>query len=280
VRCFDALSAYPSAEHSYPMIGWYSFSHFGYALISVGIVAELFGALCTNTIFLWRNVSFLLPSLSASSLALLCSVVSLPTCWMLNFSQLSVNSLLGCVCKVFTAVVVVLTFALNVDADVASNVKNHQIDVLPRSTSSFCISIGIYIMSFSGHPCLPSIHRAMRKPEEFERMLDVCFVVMACSYTLLSVCGYLTFAGDTNVIITANLLTQNPFLSRTLIVLVVLRCYFQVSPLIAVMAEIPESALFGKEENATKIRVFRTVLFLFMCAVSFLCMDILPSSRR
>ena len=47
VRCFNTLS--DEVEHSYPMIGYYSFNNFGYLLISFGIMAELFGALCTNT---------------------------------------------------------------------------------------------------------------------------------------------------------------------------------------------------------------------------------------
>ena len=76
------------------------------------------------------------------------------------------------------------------------------------------------------------------------------------------------------VIITGNLLTQNVYLSKTLIVLVVLGCYFQVSPLIAVMAEIPETTIFNlKYRNKFKMRLFRTILFLFICVVSYICFN-------
>ena len=56
---------------------------------------------------------------------------------------------------------VVVAFAVNLDA-VRSNVEQREVEVLPSSAQSFCLSIGIYIMSFSGHPCLPSIYRAMK----------------------------------------------------------------------------------------------------------------------
>ena len=206
-----------------------------------------------------------------NEIIVICTAISLPTCWMLNFNELSINSFLGCICKIFTALVVFVTFFINFD-DVQENIKQSQIDWYPRSTQSFCVSIGIYIMSFSGHPCLPSIYRAMKKPKQFETMLDVCFVIMCISYLFISIFGYLTFGRGTNVIITGNLLHGNVYLSKTLITLVVAGCYFQVSPLIAVMAEIPENNLL-KLQTKMKIRIFRTLLFLFICIVSYFCMN-------
>ena len=277
VRCFNTLSN--DIEHSYPMVGFYSFSNFGYFLISFGIIAELFGALCTNTIFLWTNLSFLLLpfGLSLDEIILIASLVSLPTCWMLNFNELTINSFLGCICKIFTAIVVFITFFYNLD-NVKYNINNNnEIKIFPTSIQSFCISIGIYIMSFSGHPCLPGIYRAMKNPKKFEKMLDCCFIIMCICYILISIFGYLTFGKNTNIIITGNLLNQNIYLSKTLIILVIAGCYFQVSPLIAVMAEIPENNLFklNQKTNSSKfkIRIFRTILFLFICFASYICMD-------
>eukprot|EP01083_Nonionella_stella_P026905 74056_1 len=275
VRCFDILS--DDVEQSYPMVGYYSFQNAGYLLISIGIMSELLGALCTNTIFLWTNLAYLLTpyGLSQDMVILVCSVITLPTCWMLNFSELSINSLLGCICKVFTAIVVFVTFFLNLD-DVQQRIAQSEIKIFPTNVQSFCISIGIYIMSFSGHPCLPGIYRSMKDPKQFERVLDWCFVVMSLSYIMISVFGYLTFGENTNIIITGNLLSQNVYLSKTLIILVVAGCYFQVSPLIAVMAEIPENNIF-KWQYASNIkfksRLFRTCVFLSICAVSYVCMD-------
>jgi len=276
VRCFNALP--DGVEASYPMIGWLSFGRFGYHLICWGIVAELFGALCTNTIFLWRNVSYLLTplGLSMDGVIAVCCCCSLPTVWILNFNDLSINSLLGCVCKIFTAVVVLVAFFVNLDA-VESNVARKEIEAVPSSPQSLCLSLGIYIMSFSGHPCLPSIYRAMKRPQSFERMLECCFLVMAAAYTLISVAGYFTFGGATNVVITANLLSQNGVLSKSLIVLVSAGCFFQTSPLVAVMAEIPENNVLRlRSDSASKVRAFRTALFVFISAASYLAIDHLP----
>merc|ERR1712154_749953 len=88
--------------------------------------------------------------------------------------------------------------------------------------------------------------------------------------------GYLTFGEETNIIITGNLLHQNVYLSKTLIILVVAGCYFQISPLIAVMAEIPEHSVFKlhtKTNRKMKTRLFRTILFLFICVISYICMN-------
>ena len=195
---------------------------------------------------------------------------------MLNFNELSITSFLGCVCKIFTAIVVFVTFFYNLD-NVHNNIYvKKEIKVHPISIQSFCISLGIYILSFSGHACLPSIYRAMKYPEKFEKMLDWCFIIMCVCYVLISVFGYLTFGDDTNVIITGNLLNQNVYLSKTLIILVVAGCYFQVSPIIAVLAEILENNIFKFDNNSrlkNKQRAFRTVLFLFICVISYVCMD-------
>jgi len=77
--------------------------------------------------------------------------------------------------------------------------------------------------------------------------------------------GYLQFGKATAVIITANLVNGESvnevqlIIAKTLIGLVIASCYFQVSPILSVVANIPED--FMKIESAMKKRVFRTILF-------------------
>ena len=150
VRAFIKL---PETDRDYPSVGKQAFGNFGYSLISFGILAEMLGALMTNSIFLWNNIGYLLPNVSTHYIVIGCSLLTLPTCWMLNFSQLTINSFLGCVCKIFTAVVVIGLFFYNIN-----DIKNTDVDIKPAnngSLTSIAICIGIFIMSFAGHPCLP-----------------------------------------------------------------------------------------------------------------------------
>jgi len=44
--------------------------------------------------------------------------------------------------------------------------------------SNVSLSTGIFMVSFAGHAALPQVYREMKKPEEFNRMLDVSFIIM------------------------------------------------------------------------------------------------------
>ena len=124
----------PLEERTYPQVGYRALStlfyrqeaqtlngdflksrwgSFGYGFVTFGILLEFIGAMCMSTIFIWDNVMYLVPDWQSWEIVLICTLMILPTCWMLNFSELSFNSFLGCVCKIFTVIVIVMTFFIN-----------------------------------------------------------------------------------------------------------------------------------------------------------------------
>ena len=133
----------------------------------------------------------------------------------------------------------------------------------------------------------------MRNPEKFEKMLNWSFLVMLISYICIGLFGYFQFGSKTVVIITGNInafATQEnrlfiTIIDKMLIVLVILGCYFQVSPILSVFAEIPETWLHLHETTLTpeyekkrvfKLRLFRTFVFLLVTLLSYGCVNILP----
>ena len=44
-------------------------------------------------------------------------------------------------------------------------------DYTPTSPTHFSVSIGIFILSYAGHACLPEIYTSMKQPERFENVL-------------------------------------------------------------------------------------------------------------
>eukprot|EP01083_Nonionella_stella_P141818 437640_1 len=285
VRCFIRMK--PSKK-TYPDVGYAAFRSYGVWFISVGIICEFFGVICTNCIFMWDNAKYGIESfthfadhengISTSQIALWCSVAVLPTCWMLNLSQMSFVSFLGCTCKILTVLSVVVCFVLNIDS-VHDNISNHKLSMYPRNgVQSLSICCGIFILSFAGHPVLPGVYNAMRDPQRFEALLDKCFACLFVIYSVMALFGYLQFAQDTNVIITQNLMsiggenTAVKVVTQVVVTFIVCGLYFQISPLLSLLAEIPEMIVF-KMTNTYVQCVFRTGLFVFCAGLSYLVMD-------
>ena len=281
VRCFREM---PENERTYHQVGFRALNEtfcingkpmkwgkYGMALVTFGILCEFVGALCMSTIFIWDNISYLAPNLDLKWIILFSCLALLPTCWMLNVSELAFNAFLGCICKIFTVSVIVITFFLN-----PSIVETQEYAVLPQNATRFSISVGIFILSYAGHACLPEIYTSMAEPHRFERVLDVCFVIMFFTYSGMALFGYLQYGAATNVIITANLLDNESneiqiIVAKVIIALVIASCYFQVSPILSVFATIPE--YFIKINHPIKKRIFRTFLFVIIMYLSYAVMN-------
>ena len=281
VRCFAEV---PFDERTYHQVGFralnetFSFNkkklklgNFGMGLVTFGILLEFIGALCMSTIFIWDNISYLAPDWEPWRIIVISTACVLPTCWMLNVSELAFTAFLGCVCKIFTVSVIVITFFIN-----TSVIDKERYDVLPQSAPKFSVSVGIFILSYAGHACLPEIYVSMKEPKKFERVLDICFIIMFFTYSGMALFGYLQYGEGTAVIITQNLLnnetsTAQIIVAKTLIGLVIASCYFQVSPILSVVAAIPED--FIGIETKWKKRIFRTLLFLVVIVGSWIIME-------
>eukprot|EP01083_Nonionella_stella_P117329 349498_1 len=282
VRCF--VKMHPS-KRTYPDVGHRSYGALGVFLVCVGVMLEFFGAININLLFLWDNVQYLIDSLKFDDvqigiLPFITSAVILPTCWLLNISDLSFISALGCMSKLLTVFATLLCFFLNLDA-VRDNLTQGKIAIYPKDLESLSIAVGIFIMSLGGAPVLPSVYNSMKNPERFEVLLDRCFMGLFVIYCMMALAGYLQFGEDTQVVITSNLIQFNAdgngsrfqlIICQIVLVFIVLGLYFAMSPLLAVFAEIPEMNML-KIKSKFKQRLFRTVLFGVCVGTAYVMMN-------
>jgi len=63
------------------------------------------------------------------------------------------------------------------------------------------LSMGIFLISFGGHAAFPQIYREMSKPGDFNRELDVCFLLMFIIYSITGVVGYMIYGSLSRIII-------------------------------------------------------------------------------
>ena len=111
VRCFNRMRP---QRRTYPAVGLKSFGNYGLYFVSFGIVPEFFGSIGVNLIFLWQNIEYLFDSTdfgfthteyySISNIAITSCVCVLPLCLILNLSEMSFISFLGCICKILTVI--------------------------------------------------------------------------------------------------------------------------------------------------------------------------------
>ena len=74
---------------------------------------------------------------------------------------------------------------------------------------NFPLAFGLVMAGFSGHAVFPSIYRDMEDPKQYERMVDIAYVVTAFAYITMAVTGYLMFGQETMQEVTKKKLSKN-----------------------------------------------------------------------
>jgi len=194
--------------------------------------------------------------------------VSLPTVWLIKLSEASWLSLLGFISTllmVSTLVFVRIYYGELEDVDLNNTVGP---DIL--------LSLGVFTLSLSGHAALPQIYREMSKPDEFNKMLNVCFFIMFIIYASMGVIGYLTYGSLSNIIISTNLV-ENPggVLPKITAGFIIAKNYLTLNPCVAVLCNSTE-VMMGIEEARLKQRIYRSFVFLLAAGLSYLAIDSLP----
>jgi len=280
VRCFNRMR--PS-KRTYFDLGYKSFGRFGACLVALGVGFGFMASLCVDSILLWRNSQYLVDSLWPGSVSMswtsfICTVSALPTLWILNLSEMSFVPFLGAICKALTVFVVAVCFVLNMDS-VIDRVQSGDVRVYPKDAQSLSMSTAIFLFSISGHSALPAVYAAMREPDRFEPLLDRCFVALFVIHSVFALFGSMPFAEGTDIVITHNLSGGKKgaqiFVVQILLMFLSFGLYFELSPICSLLAELPETIVFGITAPFLQ-RMVRTMMFLFCVAVSYLLLDHLP----
>ncbi|KAL2643363.1 hypothetical protein R1flu_010950 [Riccia fluitans] len=203
-RCLDSE---PGAL-SYPDIGQAAFGNTGRLIISIILYIELY-ACCVEFIILeGDNLSALFPGISLDiagfhmdSQHFFCTVAALiimPTVWLRDLSVLSYLSAGGVI-----ATLIVLFSVFWVGAFDGVGFTRGTGPLLNLSTLP--VSIGLYGFCYSGHAVFPNVYTSMKKPDDFNRVLQVSFLIVSFIYGGMAIMGITMFGDDTLSSITLNL---------------------------------------------------------------------------
>ncbi|KAF7319829.1 Aa-trans domain-containing protein [Mycena kentingensis (nom. inval.)] len=189
---------------SYADIGRKAFGPRSTVVISVLFCLELFAVSVILVTLYADSLNSLIPRYSSNTYKLWGLIILIPTVF-LPLSLLSYTSVLGIISTVFVVSVILIDGFSKPDApgsiwspaDTSFGIDNY---------SHLGMAFGLFMAGFSGHAVIPSLARDMVDPSEFNRMIDLAFVVATSIYALIGCAGYAMFGNSVSDEISMELL--------------------------------------------------------------------------
>lgn len=182
---------------SFPDIARACFGEAGCFALSFILYVELFSCLCIFFVTLGDHLHALFPSIpSQRHMVFVAIVLTIPTALLRTPKLLSYLSMVGTVATV--AVVLSVFLASMIEGDVSEKVaKRKGVDGEPYhilwNTAGLPLALGIVAYTFSGHAIVPSIYSSMQRPQDFERMIDMSFLIVLGCCLIIAIGGYHMF---------------------------------------------------------------------------------------
>ncbi|KNC75641.1 hypothetical protein SARC_11837 [Sphaeroforma arctica JP610] len=199
-KCLDY---YPGIR-SFPDIGEVAFGVKGRYFISVMFYFELFTASVMYVILAADNLLVLLPAWEKWQLIVITCLIVLPTASTSKLGILSYFSLVGITASLVLTLVV-LEFGFTTTEAPGSVWDPMPTSIMPPDYDKSFAVFGLVMVGFAGHACLPSIYESMSTPQDYDRMLNITWIVLSTVYLSVAVVGYLMYGNDTEDMITKNL---------------------------------------------------------------------------
>ncbi|XP_019072519.1 amino acid transporter AVT1I isoform X2 [Vitis vinifera] len=175
-----------------------------------------------------------------------------------DLSMLSYISATG----VFSCLVIVVSiFCVGAFDGVGFHAKGSvllNLDTLPTA-------VGLYIVSFGGHPVIPSIYMSMRDSCQFSKVLVFSFILATLNYMTIAILGYLMYGDGIESEITLNLPTKVS--GRVAIYTTLLIPVTRYSLLVAPIATAIEGGLSEKYKNQKPVRLLIRVALLISTVI-------------
>jgi vesicular inhibitory amino acid transporter len=265
VSCFETPKCRGST--SYSDIVDKVFGYWGAVTLIILVAFEWVAAICILLLFIWVNVERLMPGVSRLYIVGISTAVTLPTVWILKLSNTWLLTFLGWMTIVGllgTMLYLWASYGELVDVDLGNTIGPD----IPLSTS-------IYMLSLSGQSALPQVYREMSKPEDFNWVIDVCFIIMFLVYTIAGVSGYMVYGYSSSIVISTDMV-MNPggVLPKIVSCLVIANNYLTVNSYVAAFCDSSE-IMMGIEEAYMKRRVLRSFAFLACAGLAYLAYDAL-----
>lgn len=192
----------------------------------------------------------------------------LPTIWMLSFSDLALDSLLGFVSTIVLSLCVAINFAE--DFETAERLSN-DLTFWPRDLYGIVLCFGVMTSSLAGHACLPSIYEQMERKRDYAHCLNVSWMIIFCVNMMTGIVGYLTYGDSVDLLLTESMMKRGGTLSTITIICIIVNLLAHVPIGVAISSSLPESVLQFRHHIIR--RVFRLIFYSVITYMAWLLRD-------
>ena len=193
---------------NYPEVAEACHGHKGHVLVGIVQCIEMFGGVIMYVVLLgtvWHDMlKSYIPSLGIKEWAAINCCVALPSLFIRKmsvvswFSMVSVFSLMS---SLFVLIAICFT-----------QVPNWKLNNIPDfDPQTFPVGFGIIVFSYTAHAVFPSIEGSMKKPEQFNNMLNSSFLLAAGIKAALGTFMVLTYGKSTKEVATVTLSDHKVF---------------------------------------------------------------------
>ena len=223
---------------SYARIAEAAYRRPGYRMVSIVQFIEVFGNLIAFVVLLGTVLRELLHAktgLGFGEWAAISCLLTIPSLFVKRLSRISWFSIISVLALSSTLILITTYSITKYDSWKISNIPVFNL-------STFPMSIGLFVFSYSAHPYLSSIEASMKKPESFKPMMNVTFTIATILKAVFGVFVVLAFGSETAEVATVNLLGNEAFniASNTLVIMFVM---FTIPLFIFVLGESLDDAL-------------------------------------
>ena len=226
--------------HSFPDIARAAFGNTGAILLSIVLYFELFSCLCIFFVTMGDHMHTLLPTISQSTHATILAIISLVPIILLRTARLlSYLSMVGtfATVSVVLAVFVAAIFEGDITEEVAKKTSDPDDDGPFHElwkAGGLPLAFGLVAYCFSGHAIVPSIYSSMQNPSEFEKVVNLSFLIVTGCCFLVGMSGYWMFGSLVHDQVTISL-EQNSSAETAMTILTYLMVVTAFSKLVLTM---------------------------------------------
>ncbi|CAO3611797.1 unnamed protein product [Cunninghamella blakesleeana] len=198
-RCLDAA---PVGSMTYGDMGAAAFGERGRSFISTIFILELFTLGVAMAILFGDGLETLF-GLDKNTTSLITFSVLTPMLF-LPISKLAYTSIIGVISSICLVIIIIFD-GLSKHVQPGSLWNPMPTEMFPSNSYNIPLSFGILMAGYSGHAVFPAIYRDMKDPKQYDKMVDVTYVITVLLYLATAAVGYLMFGLDTMQEITKNL---------------------------------------------------------------------------
>ena len=266
---------------SFPEIAREAFGQTGAVILSIVLYFELFSCLCIFIVTIGDHLHTLFPAISTIRCMVgVAFAAAAPIIFLKTARLLSYLSMVGtfATVAVVSAVVMAAFFEGDITEEVAAKTESaeppyHALWNAPGLPMTF----GLIAYCFSGHAIVPSIYSSMRKPQDFERVVDLTFLIVTVACFAVGASGYWMFGNLVRDQVTLSLEHNSSakLAMRVLTYLMILTAYSKITltmfPLALGIEEIAAPYLSSERASEFASYIIKMTLLALALAVAIYC---------